>query len=186
MIAVVSSKGWDIKSLEEDEVVLFLVSQESIPQFQQNIWKQVGKTREFMIYITANKPYATMVNILNREKVDLKKVFFIDLVTQLAGFNPTRAGNVLFCPPASLTHLSITIQSAVSSLPKESKKILFFDSLSTLLLYNESKTLATFAHSLLSKLRAWQVKGLVLMLDQESDKVLISQVSSFCDKVIKI
>jgi len=183
---VAASKGWDIKSLEDDEVVLFLVSQEHISDFQQDLFTQLKKGKDFLIYVTANKPYATMVNILNRQNVDMKKVFFIDLVTQLTGFNPSRAGNVVFCPPASLTHLSISIQSAVSSLPKDSKKVLFFDSLSTLLLYNESKTLATFAHSLLSKLRAWQVKGLVLMLDQESDKVLISQVSSFCDKVIKL
>ncbi len=173
------------KSIEEKEITLLLVPEIRLAEVEIDIVKYLNKKGYFTIYINANKPYATMANIFKKEGIDLNKVFFIDLITQFVGADAQRAGNCIFCSPRSLTNLSIIIKSVVENLPKDAKKVLFFDSLSTLLLYNESATVSRFAHMLIARLREWKLKGMVLMLQQETDKTLITQIASFCDNYIK-
>mgnify|MGYP001595203162 CR=1 FL=1 len=174
------------KDIEDNEIVLFIVPEVQLPQIEKDIIKYVSQQGYYIVYVNANKPYTTMTNIFQKEGIVMDKIFFVDLVTNLVGINVQRAGNCVFCPPQALTNLSITIKSVVESLPKEANKILFLDSISTLLLYNESVTVTRFAHALIAKLREWKVKGMMLTLEQEADKKLISQITSFADKCVSI
>ena len=72
------------------------------------------------------------------------------------------------------------MDQAVRAIPGE-KKFLFFDSLSTLLIYNKPITVAKFIHFLSGKMRMWRVKGIIISLEKESDKELLSELSQFCD-----
>jgi len=175
-----------LDDIEKNEIVLILVPGAKLPQIEKDIVKYASQKGYYTIYVTANKPYTTMSNIFKKEGVNLDKIFFIDLVTNLVGMELKRAGNCVFCPPQALTNLSITIKGIVDSMPKDCTKILFLDSISTLLLYHESITVTRFAHSLIAKLREWQVKGTFLTLEQEADKKLIAQITSFADKQITL
>lgn len=170
--------------IEKNEIVLFIVPEVELAQINIDLVKGVSKKDYYVIYVNANKPYTTMCNIFRKEGINLDKIFFIDLVTNMSGMEVQRAGNCVFCPPRALTNLSITIKGVVENLPKEANKILFLDSLSTLLIYNESVTVTRFAHALITKLREWKVKGMILTLEQEADKKLIGQITSFSDKRI--
>jgi len=57
----------------------------------------------------------------------------------------------------------------------------FFDSLSTLLLYNNVQTVARFIHFLAGKMRVWEVKGVIVSLRKEKDAELIDELTPFCD-----
>lgn len=174
------------EDIEQNEIVLIVVPGDKLSQIEKDFVKQFSKKGYYIIYITANKPYTTMSNTFKKEGINLDKIFFIDLVTNLIGMDVKRAGNCVFCPPQALTNLSISIQSVVESLPKESNKILFFDTLSTLMLYNQSVIVTRFAHALIAKLREWGVKGTILTLEQETDKKVMAQITSFADKSITL
>lgn len=175
-----------LKDIEKNEIVLIVVPGVQLPQIEKDFVKYASQKGYYIIYVTANKPYTTMSNIFRKEGIDLDKIFFIDLVTNLVGMDLKRAGNCVFCPPQALTNLSITIQGVVENLPKDSNKMLFLDSISTLLLYNESTIVTRFAHALITKLREWKVKGTILTLEEEADKKVISQITSFADKCITL
>lgn len=175
-----------IEDIEKNEIVLVVVPGDKLPQIERDFVRQVSQKGYYIIYVTANKPYTTMCNIFQKEGISLDKIFFIDLVTNLVGMELKRAGNCVFCPPQALTNLSISIQGAVENLPKESNKMLFLDTLSTLMLYNQSVIVTRFAHSLIAKLREWGVKGTILTLEQETDKKVMSQITSFADKRITL
>lgn len=175
-----------LKDIEENEIVLFIIPDVNLPQIENDLVKYMSQKDYYIIYVNANKPYTTMSNIFRKEGINLDKIFFIDMVTNLVGMEIQRAENCVFCSPQALTNLGITIKSVVESLPKEANKILFLDSISTLLIYNESLIVTRFAHVLITKLRKWKVKGMILTLEQEADKKLIAQVTSFVDKQIII
>ena len=70
--------------------------------------------------------------------------------------------------------------------PKKENKTLILDTLSTLMLYNNAETVGKFMHAVTGKLRNWGVKSVILTMEEETDKEIISQISQFVDKVVKI
>ena len=61
---------------------------------------------------------------------------------------------------------------------------LFFDSLSTLLLYNETKTVAKFAHFLVTRLRILELDGIVFAVEKDMDREVIRALAQFCDNMV--
>ncbi len=136
------------------------------------------------VYVTLNKPYSTIKTKLEKEGVDIRMIIFIDAITKTAGGKTTKTKNCLFIGNVeNLSDISIAMDQAVSSLPGK-EKFLFFDSLSTLLLYNDVQTVARFIHFLASKMRTWKVKAIIISLERKQDKELIDELSQFCDVII--
>ncbi len=133
------------------------------------------------VYVTLNKPFPTMEALFKKAAIDTDMIIFIDAVTKTTGGNIEKTNKCLFIgSPENLSDISLAMDQAVRAIPGE-KKFLFFDSLSTLLIYNKSSTVAKFIHFLSGKMRMWRVKGIIISLEKESDKELLSELSQFCD-----
>ncbi len=138
------------------------------------------------VYVTLNKPYATIKEELKKNGIDPNMIIFIDAVTKVAGGEIKKEENCLFIGnPENLSDISVAMDQAVTALPGE-KKFVFFDSLSTLLVYNKPQTVAKFIHFLASKMRVWKVKGIIISLQKEEDKELIDFLSQICDLTIEL
>jgi hypothetical protein len=85
--------------------------------------------------------------------------------------------------PQNLTSISIAISEAVKGL--EGKKVLFLDSLSVMLIYNDANTLGKFSSFLLNKMRVSDVDAVVLALGSDMDSKLIKQIEAIVDEVRK-
>ncbi len=133
------------------------------------------------VYVTLNKPFSTMEALFKKNNVDTEMIIFIDAVTRTTGGSTEKTNKCLFIgSPENLSDISLAMDQAVRAIPGE-KKFLFFDSLSTLLIYNKPATVAKFIHFLSGKMRMWRVKGIIISLEKESDKELLSELSQFCD-----
>ena len=75
---------------------------------------------------------------------------------------------------------------AFKAMKTKEDRFIFFDSLSTLLIYNQSKSVSKFAHFLTGKMREWKIKGVLISLQKNIDENLIAQVSQFCDRIIEV
>ncbi len=138
------------------------------------------------VYVTLNKPYETIERILKKEKVDTRMVIFIDAVTKTAGGELKKTKNCLYIGnPERLSDISIAMDQAVRAIPVNEKFVLF-DSLSTLLLYNNSETVAQFVHFLAGKMRVWKIKGIIISLEKGADKELIEKLTQVCDIVLEL
>jgi len=138
------------------------------------------------VYVTINKPFSTMKAILEKEKIDTEAIIFIDAITQTTRGKVEKGDNCRYITsPENLTDISVAITEAAQAIPLE-KKFVFFDSLSTLLLYNNFATVARFSHFLTGKLRAWNVEGILMSIEQEADESLLTHLSQFCDSVIEL
>lgn len=167
VLATVDAKNYQKTNIE---IVKHLTNEEKIPG----------------VYVTLNKPQNILKELFKKEGINTDLIIFIDAVTETSGQGIKKTGDCLFIgSPESLSDISIAMDQAVLAL-REKEKFLFFDSLSTLLVYNEVNTVARFIHFLSGKMRAWKVKGIIVSLQKESDKELISELSQFCDVVLDL
>ena len=135
------------------------------------------------VYVTLNKPYDTVKERFDSFGIDTDKIIFIDAVSKPAGGGIMKTKHCLFIGnPENLSDISLAMDQAVRAFPHD--KFLFFDSLSTLLLYNSSQTVARFIHFMASKMRLWKVQGIIISLHKTVDKDLIADLSQFCDVII--
>ncbi|MBI4150814.1 hypothetical protein HY492_01685 [Candidatus Woesearchaeota archaeon] len=142
----------------------------------------VTKWRTHGIYVTLNKPYPELLKNLKAEKIKPETMYFIDGVSK--GAQKIVATNCTYLESAnSLTELSLAITAAANT---GKFKFLFFDSLSTLLIYNDIKTTEKFSYYLLSKLKNYDLCGVIISLDEENSNKLLPVISQFCDGSFEI
>jgi len=140
------------------------------------------------VYVTFNRPYSNLKATVERQGLDVSKLFFIDLITESAGGKTERSAEdrcFYVSSPKNLTELSILMEQAMIRLPRE-RRFVFIDSISTMLIYNDQDTVLRFIHSLTGKMRLLGITGIIFLLEKESDEKFRAQVSQFCDRVITI
>ncbi len=146
------------------------------------IKKLVNEKKFVGVYVSLNKPAETVINAFELKGIDLNSLIFIDGVT----INNNSDKNIIFVnSPKNLTDLAIALTQSVNGIKSE-QKFVFFDSISTLLIYNSAPKTVKFAHFLASKIRDWRVKGIILSLEKESNSETISQLKMFSDNVIEL
>ncbi len=175
-----------LKGLKE-YVALATVDAKSYQKTNLNIVKHLITDKNIPgVYVTLNKPFENMEKIFRKEKIDTDMMIFIDAVTKTSGGKAEKTDKCLFIgSPENLSDISIAMDQAVTSLPSKGKFV-FFDSLSTLLLYNNIETVARFIHFLAGKMRVWKVEGVIVSLRKEKDKELIDELTQFCDAILDL
>ncbi|MBU0456946.1 MAG: ATPase domain-containing protein [Nanoarchaeota archaeon] len=183
---VVKKKGMDELSNLQEYVVLATVSSKKYHETNLKIIKYLTKKESTPgVYVTLNRPFNTVKKQLKEKGVDTSLIIFIDAITKVAGATKKTKECLFLGSPENLSDISFSMDQAVRSLPAK-KKFVFFDSLSTLLIYNKAQTVAKFIHFLASKMRIWKVKGIIISLKKDSDKELIDELTQFCDKVLNL
>ena len=143
--------------------------------------KLAGKN---VIYITTNKTYGAMAELFNAEHVDMGTIFFIDCISQQINRKAASAPNcVVLEGPKNVTQMGIAISKAMASVQGE--KVLFLDSLSTMLIYNDPGVVGRFSNFIMNKARMAGVDGCIMALSTDMDKKVVGFAQAFADKVEK-
>ncbi|MDO8622885.1 MAG: hypothetical protein Q7R52_01460 [archaeon] len=176
----------NFSDFKKGEVILLIVSAQKYLSVSMDVLKHYCNTeKNLCVYVSVNKPYTTLMNLIKKEKINSDKLFVIDAITPTSS-QSKGAENVIFTgSPRGLTDISISASSAIKNLPK-GDRMLFFDSLSTLLIYNDVGSVTKFAHFLINKMKEWNITGVIISLEKETDAKLSSQLSQFVDKVVEI
>jgi hypothetical protein len=170
-----------LKNLPEDFVILTILPSQHYEEANLHLLRELMRLGNGS-YITVNRPYNNLVRVLDKNKIDTKKLHFIDCITKKVG-GPEISNCVFVDSPNNLTEIAI----ALEPLFKEKRKdFIFLDSLDTLTIYNDVDTIIRFAHFLTSKLRTHCLKGVMISVREKSDKKLISELSQFCDEVVDL
>lgn len=174
-----------LKKLEGTGIMLVLTKAENYQEATLELIEYlVNEKKELGVYVTLSKPYLSMKKLLE-PRIDLRKMIFIDAFTKLAGGKPEKIEGVLYITSIEdLTGMSFALDQAVKSIPGK-QKFVFFDSLSTLLLYNKTGSVAKFVHFLTGKIRLWDIDGIFISLGEDEDQI-ISKLSMFCDRIVRL
>lgn len=170
----------------KSKVVFFIITEDKLQKLNLDIINFGLNNGYYIIYVTTLCPCSTVRDKLGLSESQLKNIMFIDLVMSIAGLGGARCGNCIFSSPLSLTTLNIIIKETLNKLPKDTKKMFLFDSINTLLLYNDANTVTRFMQVLVTQLRIFGVKTVICILKDAETQKFEKQISSFCDKAVKI
>ncbi len=176
-----------MKDLPDNFIVGLVVKSDDYEQVSLHLLDVlINKMGNTGSYVAINKPYENVIHTLEKHKIDHKKLFFIDCITKKLGGENLDVSNCLFLDsPESLTELGIALHE-YSTLTHNKKRFLFLDSISTLGVHNDINRVLKFIHYLTGKMRLWNINGVMVTLREETDKKLITELSQFCDKMIRV
>ena len=174
----------EFKELPESFAVNFSVDQHIYNQAYLVILTHFMKKLKLEgLYVSLNKPYETIREELKQNNLDINAIYCIDCVSK--GTGKFSSSDKCFCleSPSSIAELLALIKN----LCDEGKiKFIFLNSLSTLLLYNDIKTVEKFAHDLINKARKSNVSVLIMTPKEKSEEDVLATITAFCDKEIEL
>ena len=127
------------------------------------------------IYVSINKTQKSTEEILEKNRIDTRKIFFIDCVTT----EKTR-DDVLHIQPQNLDLLSTAIKEFIKDIKGE--KFLVIDALSTLLIYNDENKVAKFIKEITEYGSSNEVR-IVAFSPETKGEELLYKIFNFFDKV---
>ncbi len=174
----------ELKNLPENFVVMAIVPFKNFEEVNLHLLDILIKRYDAKgSYITINRPYKSMVQLLKRNNINFRNMSFIDCITKELK-ERVGAKNCYFVgSPSDLTEIAIALDPVF----KEGKhRFVFLDSLDTLAIYNPVESVIKFAHFLTSKVRLHDISGVFLAVHENSDEKLVMELAQFCDKVIDL
>lgn len=146
----------------------------------------VNERKEGGVYISVSKPYKHVLKLMEEKNISAENVKFIDCITRATGNVAEKTENVVYVEnPASLEEISMYSDKLIKDITSE-KKFLFIDSISSLLIYNEERSIEELIHFLVNQIRSDGVGGVILSTDETSTQSIIRRLIPTCDKEIKV
>lgn len=175
----------EVKDLK-DYIVLVTVDAKNYKKTNTDIIKYFVKEKKTPgVYVTLNKPYNIVERDLKNNDIDPRLLIFIDGATNIEGKRNKKIKNCLFLGSLEkLSDFSVAIDQAVKAISHD--KFLFFDSINTLSIFNNKVIVARFFHYLTSKMREWKVKGIIVSLEEESERNLLDELTQLADSRIDV
>ena len=132
------------------------------------------------VYVTLNSPYREITRQMEANRINTNKILFID-GTDEAGCNEINCisleGN------KSLTALSLAM---TQSCKNPTVQYLFFDSITTLLLYNDIETTQRFMHFLINKIQNLDIFMILICVEEEKSSKLMPFLSQILDGIVRL
>ncbi len=166
--------------LKENDIVLLLLPHNRYSDKIIEIAKIISLLNKKVCYVCLNKPHTTLQKDFEKNKIDVDKFFFVDCVTKNA--NDKRDEYAVYVSsPKALTEISIVVKKVLETSKIEST---VFDSLSTLLIYEDAHVVLRFTHSIVSVFRNLGSKGILIALKEDMKSELGKDLNMFVDKVL--
>ena len=152
--------------------------------YYRNLYDIIEDNKEkAIIIITTNKPANMILNEIKQEKIKAQNILFIDTISKYLGKTDINQNdNVVYIDdPANLTEIGIVAKLSIEKI--KGKKMLIFDSLTTLSLYNSSKNLVRFYNFFFQLSRLNQIETIVIALESDIDKEVLNNINGLVDEV---
>jgi len=167
-------------------IYLALSSARRLKQNNIALIKEIEEQGFNLILLTSSQPSPYLMELYEKNGIDLSKIKFIDVITKYAlGRVPEGFDQVKFINnPGDLTDITIAITQILAD--NGSNTFIFIDSVNAMLIYIPSANMSKFVHFLSSKLRLLDIRGMFLAVEKGLDPILMGQLTAFTDEVIDL
>jgi len=158
-------------------------------EYNELIWDAVqslSRMKKQVLYVSVNKSIDAIVAGMREKGIATDNFYFIDtisktVISEVHSVEGVKASKLVFMnSPADLE----TLGSSISKLLVDRKiGVVFIDSLSTLLIYNEDVKVIKFAHFITEIIERNNGKGLFTILKKDVSSEKIKDLGLFVDKV---
>jgi len=146
--------------------------------------QQLSDTGKTGIILSLSEPQMLLKKGLEKKGIDTSGHLFIDCVTASATGRPGDEENCFYLNKCSdLTGMGIAVTKALSAVEDKENMFLILDSVSTMLIYNESTVMIRFLHMLINKIQLNEATGILFSAKNAVDPIVSSQIAAFSDSV---
>ncbi len=172
-----------IKWPETKPVALFLTDGGGYKEAFVKIAESLIADHDGGVIITANRPTATLRPSLD---ADLSQVTFVDCISSMTGIMPPMERGVIHIEsPTMLEKMALRAERALRAVPGD-RRFLLLDSLSTLAVYNGPAAVRELTHNLVTRLRMLGVTGAFVLVQNQTDAMLVDAVRPLCDETVNL
>ena len=169
------------KELAENQTILLVVPSSKYGDILIDTARQLSKKPTS--YVTLNKSFQSLRDLFEKNRVNVKNILFIDAITKTIKDVEDRTDQCYFVSsPGALTDLSLII----SNFLHHNFDYLIFDSLSSLMIYQEKAVVQKFVLNLVNKIKESKTRAVFYALSTKEHEDFIKQCSLFVDKVIDL
>ena len=170
------------KSISENKVLVFLIPNFEYSEKLLEITTTLAKEKKKICYVSLNRSYSALLEWFKKNGVDSNKFVFVDAITNTVSVPPKVENCVFVSAPSAFTEIGL----AVSRYLNEGIDALIFDSISTLLIYEESIAVTKFTHFLMAKMTTKGAQAVFTSLKEDITDDVIKDINLFADKVIDL
>ena len=175
-----------IQEIAKNKFLLILLEEREYAKKLQEIMKSAEKTRTKICYVCLSKPYKDVMEDIRKQKLNVGDFFFVDVLSSHYKEQEPADNCIFVSSPTNLASLRVAIKKAV-----EEKKcsVILFDTISTLLVYQETSSIVKFTHCILTDEKQERAKKLFIVLKGgaipgKESKTLVKDLSMFADKTL--
>ena len=176
-----------IKEITKNRFLLLLMDEEEYDRKLGKIIKSLEKTKTNICYVCFSVPYQHVVERLKEKGTDIKRFFFIDVLSSHYSKPKPQKNCIFISEPKDLDKIRKAILKTVI---QKNCSIIIFDTISSLLVYQESYSILKFTHNLIISKEQENTKKIFIVLKdktlKEEGEMLIKDLSLFADKLLKI
>ena len=175
----------DLSDLPEGWIILLETSAENALEVNLAVMKILTDKNYTGLIISANRPCKNLLALYEKNSINTKKVMVLCAICKSQGGGAKDAENILHVERISaLTEMSISLNESIKRIKGD--KFVFIDSITTMIIHNQSNVFAVFIHSILTKMRINMVSGLLISLENEANREIRAEIAQLCDKVLKV
>lgn len=170
-----------LDGINEDFISLVILPGKGYKEITMDILKiLIKKNKMDGAYLSMNSPYKVVSGLMMKNKINPDNLLFIDCVTA----KEQNVHNCVFLRSLeSLTHIGICLEPIYKIKQHE---FIFLDSLNALSVYHGEKTVIRFVRFLIERMREHDLVGVIVALDDKTDREIIGELAPLCDKVIDL
>jgi archaellum biogenesis ATPase FlaH len=176
-----------LQEIVKNKFILILMEENEYIDRLEEMIKSVHKTDTNICYVCLSKPYTNVIEDMNNQGIDTNDFFFIDVMLSHYEEQKPVPNCTFIKEPHDLTAIRVAIKKAVS---EKKCSVILFDTISTLLIYQQTSSIVKFAHNLINENEKEDVKKLfIVMKNSDSsgeNKRLVSDLGMFADKTLEM
>ncbi|MEK6954576.1 MAG: hypothetical protein AABX01_06195 [Candidatus Micrarchaeota archaeon] len=173
-----------LKGLPENYIIMFVSDSNSYLETNLSLLKALIAEGNSVIYVTMIRPAAVMTKLYDEYKIDKGKIYTVDCISTLTQQYIKHTEHEVYVQPNNLSAIAMAVNEMALALP--GKKVVVFDSPSTLTVYNSINEIMKFALFLTSKIRLENLQGIMLSVEDDMKSEILNGLSRISDKVISL
>lgn len=176
------------QGVSENKFVMVLLNEQQYNQKLGDLIKNIEKNHAKICYVSLSKPYATIIEYLKENNLDVDKFFFIDVLSSHYQKQKPAENCIFIEGPDKL----ISIQTAISkAIATKNCSAIIFDTVSSLLMYEQIHDIIRFTHQLTIEKKQQDVNKIYIVLKENANlasyyETLIKDIDMFTDKTIDL
>jgi len=138
------------------------------------------------IYVTSTLPSRSIIDALEVLEINLDRIWFVDCISQMMMSTDERSPHAIYVEsPTMLENLMLKVEFLIRK-HRGKGVLVVIDSLNSLAIHNNTKTLSEFLHILVNNLRSRKAYTVIFSMQEYETEEIANMLNLVCDESLRL